>query len=123
MDYTQFRIEKKDRIAVVTMRYGTMAHAFADELYELMRQLDQDEEIRVILLKNDGRFFCAGGDLSGSKPMSPNEFKRFIANINRAIRQVRETGKPVIALVNGAAAGGGCNLALSCDLVLSLIHI
>lgn len=117
--YTQFNIEKKDQVVIVTMLRDTMAPVFANELYEVMRQLDQEEETRVILLKNDGRFFCAGGDLSGGKPMSPYEFKLFITNVNRAIRQIRETKKPVIALVNGAAAGGGCNLAISCDLVLA----
>jgi 2-(1,2-epoxy-1,2-dihydrophenyl)acetyl-CoA isomerase len=80
---------------------------------------------RAIVLTGAGRAFCAGGDLREMQKMAERDgrieafFDEPLRLLNECILLIRQTPLPVIAAVNGAASGGGCNLALACDLVIA----
>lgn len=119
MMYNCIHFEVKGRIGIVTMLHGTMQNDFPDEMLAVLAQIEEDAEIRAVILKNDGKFFCAGGDLSGGVKRDQMGAKAYIAKAGRMAQRLTSCSKPIIALVNGAAAGGGANLALSCDFVLA----
>lgn len=84
-----------------------------------------EEGARAFVLTGAGRAFCAGGDLSEMQEMANREgkldafFDEPLRTINESILLIRQTPVPFIAAVNGVASGGGCNLALACDLVVA----
>lgn len=90
------------------------------DLVPLLRSASDDHDVRVIVLTGAGRAFCAGGDISYLRDVVDRqdlEAGRAIVELGRTVvTLIREAPKPVIASVNGAAAGGGANLALACDL-------
>lgn len=80
---------------------------------------------RAIVITGAGRAFCAGGDLREMQKMAQQDgrveafFDEPLRLLNECILLIRQTPLPIIAAVNGAASGGGCNLALACDLVIA----
>jgi 2-(1,2-epoxy-1,2-dihydrophenyl)acetyl-CoA isomerase len=84
-----------------------------------------DAGARAIVLTGEGRAFCAGGDLNEMQNMASREgrveafFDEPLRILNETILLIRQTPVPFIAAVNGVASGGGCNLALACDLVVA----
>lgn len=86
------------------------------EIITTFRQLDEDDTVRVVILKGQGeKAFIAGSDISSMVNMQPHEAAYFDENCHRAHMAVLGIGKPVIAAVNGVAFGGGCTLAAACD--------
>ena len=83
--------------------------------------LDGDPGVRVVVVRGAGEHFCAGGDvkLMRDNPMTAAEGQSRVEAINRAILALARFRAPTIAMVDGAAAGAGCNLALACDLVVA----
>ena len=93
-----------------------MALALQDNL----AQCEADDTIRCILLTGEGKAFCAGQDLKEAiDPEGPEIEKIVREHYNPIIQKIRDLGKPVIAAVNGVAAGAGANLALACDIVIA----
>ncbi|MDQ6828241.1 MAG: enoyl-CoA hydratase [Gemmatimonadota bacterium] len=95
---------------------GTMRREIADALDELER----DDGVRVIVITGAGRGFCAGADISYmSELIGRHDVESMSALIEagrRVVMTIRDSTKPVIASVNGVAAGGGAALALACDM-------
>jgi 2-(1,2-epoxy-1,2-dihydrophenyl)acetyl-CoA isomerase len=86
------------------------------ELLAAFKQATRDDAIRAVLLTGAGRGFCSGADLRGGS--SEREFRRVLTTeYNPLISAIRDLPKPVVAAVNGVAAGAGMSLALACDLV------
>ena len=120
--YQYIFIEEKDSVATITLNRPEAGNAFALESYLevkcALEKLSRDENIRVVVITGAGKHFSAGGDI-----------RRFKANIEKGdiIRPenvvragamtdaVMRCAKPVVAMVNGAAIGAGCALALACD--------
>jgi len=90
---------------------------------ELQAQLDRaasDKNIRAVLLTGEGKAFCAGQDLAEAIDKNGPGLKRIVEeHYNPIILKLRALNKPVIAALNGVAAGAGANIALACDIVLA----
>ena len=89
-------------------------------LVEAARRAAEDHEVRAVLLKGAGGTFCVGGDVkSMAEGRAPLPFEARMSNLRRAMevsRILHEMSKPVVAQIDGAAAGAGLSIALSCDL-------
>lgn len=90
------------------------------DLAEALEQAGSDRQVRVVIITGAGRGFCAGGDLERAAELmdqdDAEEFARLLGAARRVVTSIRNMTKPVIASINGIAAGAGCNLALACDL-------
>jgi 2-(1,2-epoxy-1,2-dihydrophenyl)acetyl-CoA isomerase len=115
------------QVAYVTLNRPEALNALTpgqrDRLIELLAQASADPDVRAVVLTGTGRGFCAGADLRGAATAAdpvPGDVARVIRlGAQRLIAAVLDCEKPVIAAVNGTAAGIGAHLALACDLVLA----
>ncbi|MEW6669915.1 MAG: enoyl-CoA hydratase/isomerase family protein [Thermodesulfobacteriota bacterium] len=111
-----------DGTAVVTLNRPQAFNAFGLEMIELLAarltELSSDAATRAVVITGAGRAFCAGGDLkwlSGFGRGFGEAFHILAGHYHRAILEIRRMPKPVIAAVNGMAAGGGFSMSLACD--------
>ncbi len=117
--------EIKDKIAYLTLNRPEVFNSFNREMALLLQdQLDaceKDPEIRAIVLTGNGKAFCAGQDLKEvtSAELNPGFKKILEEHYNPIIERIRKIEKPIIAAVNGVAAGAGANIALCCDVVIA----
>src|SRR6266581_222829 len=93
------------------------------DLLDAVRQVADDEEIRAVLVTGAGRAFCSGADLKDERALTPEGhpdiYSVLVQQYHPVITGLRQMSKPVVAAVNGAAAGIGMSIALACDLVLA----
>lgn len=115
--------EIKDSIGFITLNRPDKLNAFNREMALLMQEkLDdcKNEKIRCVLIAGAGKGFSAGQDLSEvADPDGPGMKKILSEHFNPIIKKIRELEKPVVAAVNGVAAGAGANVALCCDIVVA----
>jgi enoyl-CoA hydratase/carnithine racemase len=121
---SEFRFETQDNIGVLTVTRPEVLNALTLELYadlrDLMWELQADQKVKVVVLTGEGRAFCSGGDvekiigeLLEADMRAHLEFTRMTGAL---IRNMRLLNKPIIAAVNGVAAGAGAVIALAADL-------
>jgi 2-(1,2-epoxy-1,2-dihydrophenyl)acetyl-CoA isomerase len=111
-----------DGIATITLNrpesLNAMNKPLADELTTCLGMVKKDVAVQAVILTGNGKAFCAGGDLTYIESLDNIvEARAFIAQVGGFIAAIMNMDKPVIAMVNGVAAGAGFNLALACDLV------
>ncbi len=122
MNTIQFNIE--EGISRLSLNRPEVFNSFnremALELQQLLDDCEDNPEVRTILLTGTGKAFCAGQDLGeATDPEGPAIATIVNEHYNPIIQRLRNIKKPVIAAVNGVAAGAGANIALACDIVIA----
>ncbi len=122
-DYQTIIVEQDGAVDWVTLnrpdKLNTLSMGLVNELTEYFTRLQDNHDTRIVVLKANGRAFCAGADLTGEgfegsfEPVNVYDNQIRIGNIYRAMRACPQ---PIIALVHGAACGGGFSLALAADI-------
>jgi len=124
MDDEQIKVIEADGIVTITLNRPDRLNAFVGhmrrDLAEALEEAGSDPHVRVVVIKGEGRAFCAGGDVQFMADMlerrDGEEFSRILGAARRVILAIRQMTKPVIASIEGPASGAGFNLALACDL-------
>ncbi len=120
MEYKNLIIETNNLISIVKINKPATMNALnseiLSELESVFNYLKNDENTKVIIITGEGRAFVAGADISQMCSMDPMQGKEFSERGSRVFRLIENIDKPVIAAINGFALGGGCELALACDI-------
>jgi 2-(1,2-epoxy-1,2-dihydrophenyl)acetyl-CoA isomerase len=115
------QLDQRDGVLTVTLNRPDVLNALNEqmlrELFDALRQADREAAVRCVVLTGSGRGFCSGQDLRDRVGVGTPSFRESLGTrYNPVIRQMRTMEKPVLAAVNGVAAGAGCSLALAADL-------
>jgi len=130
MGFESILLKKENWIATLTLnrpdRLNAVIPQMAQELLEVLDEVDKDDEVRVLVLTGAGKGFCAGADVGGmtggTQPgmgtaRNAEEMRRYHSRVvGRICLRLQKLQKPTIAMVNGVAVGGGFDMALACDL-------
>lgn len=123
MSYTKILYTIADGVATITLNRPDKLNSFDREMaLETIAALDQakhDSSVRAVLLTGEGRAFCAGQDLAEAIAPGTKIEEIITVQYNPIVRRLRNLPKPVVAAVNGVAAGAGANIAYACDLTLA----
>lgn len=120
---TSIRFETRDAVAFITLNRPDKYNAFNREMALLLQEkLDEckSSSIRCVYITGSGKAFCSGQDLEEVVDTAGPKIEHIVGeHYNPIITRIRKLEKPVVAAVNGVAAGAGANLALACDIVLA----
>jgi len=116
--------QQEDGIGIITINRPGALNALNPEvlkaLENALEKAERDEKVKVILITGSGeKAFVAGADIAEMSKMSPREAREFSKLGQKVFRKIEQMEKPVIAVVNGYALGGGLELAISCDYILA----
>jgi len=122
MNYENILFEVKDGVGVLTFNRPKSLNALnpktIEEVADVVGRVKKDQSIRVLLLTGAGeKAFVAGADISEFQKMNPLEARQFAERGQEIFFQLEQLAIPVIAVVNGFALGGGCEIAMSCDFI------
>jgi len=130
MVYEDLLLEKNNGIATITLNVPEKLNAITDKmgmnLHLAADEIAKDDKVGVVIVTGAGRAFCSGADIgtieaflqADDKPPSAL-FQYFVRHLHAIVVEIRRMPKPVVAAVNGVAAGGGFSLALACDLIIA----
>lgn len=118
------KYELIDKVGKITLNRPEKYHSFVKEmslkLQEVLDQCKSDKNVRSILVTAEGKAFCSGQDLGEFTDPSEIDFSKTIQeHYNPIIKKIRNIEKPIVAAVNGIAAGAGASIALCCDIVVA----
>jgi len=125
MTYECLLYEVKDGIATLTLnrpdRLNALGGTLREDLLDAITRAGADPEVRVMVVTGAGKGFCAGGDVKAMNEANEGQRTRplmdkIAPSRDRTLFALRDAPQPIIAAVNGAAAGAGMNLALACDI-------
>jgi 2-(1,2-epoxy-1,2-dihydrophenyl)acetyl-CoA isomerase len=122
MEHILFTVE--NAVARITFNrpqvFNSMHHAMRMEILEALDVCARDADIRAVLITGSGKAFCAGEDLQEVvDPRGPSLTEIISTGYNPIVLKIRNLEKPVVAAVNGVAAGAGANIALACDITVA----
>jgi enoyl-CoA hydratase/carnithine racemase len=118
---TELRTEDRGSVRVLTIdkeaQLNVLSRALVTELVQHARQASVDARVRAVVVTGSGsRAFCAGANLKERTGWTEDDIRRWLVELHAGFREIERCQKPWIAAVNGLALGGGCELALCCDL-------
>lgn len=123
---SEMRSERLGSTLVLTISDPATRNTLSEPLFaagiEAIGVAESDADVRCIVLQGDGGHFCAGGNIAGLRERrgaDPSVQMQIVERFNQFIEAIRACPKPVIAAVEGAAAGGGFSIALACDLLVA----
>ena len=126
MRFDNLEFDVSDGLAVMTFNRPDAANgmnlALVKEMFDVSIRCDEDPAIRALVVTGNGRFFSAGGDLKGfhdAGDAGGSLLKEMTTYLHAAISRFSRMDAPVVAAVNGMAAGAGLSFASSCDVVLA----
>lgn len=124
MSYKHLLTEVTDRfIGIITLNRPEQLNTFnsqlAGELASALTAMDEDATVRVVLLKGEGKAFCAGIDVNELSGKSPMEYRAWIGHMERPLIMIAKMRKPVIAQVQGVAVANGMGLVAAADLAIA----
>ena len=127
MTWEHILYDKAEGVATITLNRPEKMNAFGglmrQEIVETLETAASDDQVRAVVVTGAGKAFCTGGDVNEFVDGSVQALAKQVSSQRHAMCQavliINQMEKPVIASVNGVAAGGGCNLALSCDIRLA----
>jgi enoyl-CoA hydratase/carnithine racemase len=122
MSYEFVKLEREEGVATLTLNRPSTLNSWnqkmRDELREAVREVAGDDALRVAVITGEGRAFSAGEDVRGMQGLTDlgtRGFRRVARDLHNVFDELEALEVPVIAAINGVAAGGGLELALSCD--------
>ncbi len=118
------QLTQKENLGIITLNRPEVFNSFNKEMalavQEALDNYSGDSNIRAIMITGNGKAFCAGQDLPEAIDDNGLEIKQIVdEHYNPIIRRLRNIEKPILAAVNGVAAGAGANIALACDVVVA----
>ncbi|TVQ18740.1 MAG: hypothetical protein EA361_01195 [Bacteroidetes bacterium] len=120
MEYHGLKVEVKDKIALITLSRPEALNALNLEVISsfnlAVKELSQNKDIRALIITGAGKAFIAGADIKELSKMKPDAAYTFSRKGQQAFDRLEQMDIPVIAAVNGFALGGGCELAMACDM-------
>ena len=125
MSNNSILLKIENKVAYITLNRPEVFNSFNREmalsLQSIMDDCEANDEVRAIVLTGNGKAFCAGQDLKEvtDPDLNPGFKKILEEHYNPIITRIRSIKKPIIAAVNGVAAGAGANIALACDIVVA----
>ena len=116
--------QEKEHIARIILNRPQVLNALNrklwEEIYGNLEHAEKNQDIRAIIITGAGKAFCSGDDIKEvGRLQTPQEVRTFFQSAVNAITKLVQLPKPVIAAVNGLAYGGGCEIAMLCDLVVA----
>jgi 2-(1,2-epoxy-1,2-dihydrophenyl)acetyl-CoA isomerase len=125
MSNNSILLKIENKVAYITLNRPEVFNSFNREmaflLHDTLDACEKNESVRAIVLTGNGKAFCAGQDLKEvtSPELNPGFKKILEEHYNPIITRIRAIKKPIVAAVNGVAAGAGANIALACDIVVA----
>jgi enoyl-CoA hydratase/carnithine racemase len=123
MSFKNLLLEFRSSIAIVTLNRPGKRNALSLELMReligLLGVLEQDQDVRGIILAAAGKAFCAGHDLSEMVGCAEGDYRELFDVCTQMMEKIQDVPQPVIAQVQGVATAAGCQLAATCDLVVA----
>jgi 2-(1,2-epoxy-1,2-dihydrophenyl)acetyl-CoA isomerase len=126
MAYEHVILERADQVATITLNrpdaYNALNLGLGRDLFHAVLEVDEDPDVRCVVITGAGRAFCAGGDVKDFTDNLPRIgvlVKELTTYLHGAVSRLARSDKPVIMAVNGVAAGGGLSFALSGDLIVA----
>ena len=117
------RYEKQDNIGIITINrpeaLNALNTAVSNELEPLVGEIERDATLAALIITGEGRSFVAGADIGEQCPMDLEAGRKWARRGSSVFRRIEKLEIPTIAAVNGFALGGGCELALACDIILA----
>lgn len=121
MPYENIILELQGGIGIIKFNrpkaLNALNSATLDDLLAVGNELNENDDIKVVIVTGEGKAFVAGADIAEMQPMNPAQSHRFSQKGHLAISLLEKMNKPVIAAVNGYALGGGFEVALACDII------